>query len=132
MADRTLVALLWAGVAYFCCMAIAHFFSTKVPLLFIYYDTPFYAYQDKIIAFAVFAYVCLFIAAARVREVVPAALATIWVTVLGLSAVNLSEALRSVLAGQGTGAYWLQTALVAAYALALTLAWRRTRSHSNT
>jgi hypothetical protein len=45
------------GVAYFCCMAVAHFFSIKVPVLFVYYNTPFHAYQDKIISFAVCAYV---------------------------------------------------------------------------
>jgi hypothetical protein len=49
-----------AGVAYFCCMAFAHFFGVKVPVLFVYYDTPFYAYQDKIISFAVCAYIALF------------------------------------------------------------------------
>jgi hypothetical protein len=37
------------------------------------------------------------------------------VTVLGLSAVNASEALGSVLDGRSTLAYWLQTGLIAAY-----------------
>jgi hypothetical protein len=46
---------LWAGAAYFCCMAVAHFFGLKYPLLFVYYDVPFFAYQDKIISFAVVA-----------------------------------------------------------------------------
>ncbi len=53
-------AALLAGVAYFCCMALAHFFGLKWPLLFVYYDTPFFAYQDKIISFAVTAYIGLF------------------------------------------------------------------------
>ena len=44
---------LLAGVAYFCAMAVAHFFGIKWPLLFVYYDVPFHAYQDKIISFAV-------------------------------------------------------------------------------
>lgn len=51
---------LWAGVASFCCMAVAHFFDLKYPILFVYFDVPFHAYQDKIISFAVVAYVCLF------------------------------------------------------------------------
>ena len=46
-------------VVYFCCMAIAHFFGIKLPILFVYYDTPYYAYQDKIVAVAVVAYICL-------------------------------------------------------------------------
>lgn len=106
---------LWAGVAYFCCMAVAHFFGLKYPLLFVYYDVPFYAYQDKIISFAVVAYVCLFATAALHRSAVPAALVALGVTVLGLSAVNASEALGSVLDGRSTLAYWMQTGLIAAY-----------------
>ena len=128
MANRYLGVLLWAGVAYFCCMAAAHFFSFKVPLLFIYYDTPFYAYQDKIITFAVVAYICLFASAARMPDVVPAALVAIWITVLGLCAVNVSDALRSVLADKTTTVYWLQTALLLLYALSLTILWRRTKA----
>jgi hypothetical protein len=118
---------LLAGVAYFCCMAVAHFVGLKWPVLFVYYDTPFYAYQDKIISFAVVAYACLFFVAARSREAVPAALVSIWITVLGLSSVNLSSALASVLQGQGTSAYWMQTCAIAAYALLLTLLYLRER-----
>ncbi len=116
--DRPPVLLrlaLWAGVAYFCCMAVAHFFGLKYPLLFVYYDVPFYAYQDKIISFAVVAYVCLFATAALHRSAVPAALVALGVTVLGLSAVNASDALGSVLDGRSTLAYWMQTGLIAAY-----------------
>ena len=106
---------LWAGAAYFCCMATAHFFGLKYPLLFIYYDVPFYAYQDKIISFAVVAYICLFANAALNRSAVPAALVALGVTVLGLIAVNWSDAFGSVLDGRSTLAYWLQTGLIAAY-----------------
>ncbi len=106
---------LWAGVAYFCCMAVAHFFGLKYPLLFVYYDVPFYAYQDKIVSFAVAAYICLFANAAVHRNAVPAAIVALGVTVLGLSAVNRSEALASVLDGRSTLAYWMQTGLLAAY-----------------
>ena len=106
---------LWAGVAYFSCMAVAHFFGLKYPLLFVYYDVPFYAYQDKIISFAVVAYICLFANAAMHRNAVPAAIVALGVTVLGLSAVNRSDALASVLDGRSTLAYWMQTGLLAAY-----------------
>jgi hypothetical protein len=110
---------LWAGVAYFCCMALAHFFGLKYPILFVYYDVPFYAYQDKIISFAVVAYACLFANAALHRSGVPAAIVALGVTVLGLSAVNVSDALGSVLDGRSTLAYWIQTGLIAAYFAAL-------------
>ncbi|MEW6640403.1 MAG: hypothetical protein AB1586_07840 [Pseudomonadota bacterium] len=115
--DRILKWSLLAGVGYFCCMAAAHFTGFKVPVLFIYYDVPFYAYQDKIISFCAFTYACLFHAAAQHRAAVPAALVSIVVTVLGLSAVNLSEALHSVLKGAPTTAYWIQTVMIAGYAV---------------
>ena len=110
-----LLLALWAGDAYFCCMAVAHFFGLKYPLLFVYYDVPFHAYQDKVISFAVVAYICLFANAALHRSAVPAALAALGVTVLGLSAVNASDALRMVLDGRSTLAYWMQTGLIAVY-----------------
>ena len=111
-----------AGVLYFCCMATAHFFSIKVPILFVYYDTPFYAYQDKIISFAVVTYVLLFHAASRFRVVAPYAIASLLVTVLGLSAVNLSKDLSSVMKpDQSTLPYWLQTGAILLYAVALVI-----------
>ena len=110
---------LWAGAAYFCCMAVAHFFCLKYPLLFVYYDVPFYAYQDKIISLAVVAYICLFVNAALDRRAVPAALVALGVTVLGLSAVNGSDALETVLDGRSPIAYWMQTGLIALYFILL-------------
>lgn len=126
-ADTLLRWSLWMGVAYFCCMAVAHFFGLKVPLLFVYYDVPFHAYQDKIISFAVVAYVCLFATAARHPVAVPAALVALGVTVAGLAAVNLSEALATVLADRSTFAYWLQTGLIAVYFLWLVVLYARSR-----
>ena len=109
-----------AGAAYFCCMAVAHFFSIKVPILFVYYDTPFYAYQDKIISFAVCAYIALFYSASQHRSVALNAIIVLAITVLGLSYVNVSEALASVLQeGQSTVPYWLQTGAIAFYLVVL-------------
>ena len=109
-----------AGAAYFCCMATAHFFSFKVPILFVYYDTPFYAYQDKIISFAVCAYIALFYSASQHRLVALNAIIVLAITVLGLSSVNLSSVLESVLQeGQSTTPYWLQTGAIGFYLILL-------------
>lgn len=108
------------GAIYFVCMAIAHFFGIKLPILFVYYDTPFYAYQDKIISFAVCAYVALFYSASKHRDVALNAIVVLFITVLGLSYVNASPALNAVLkANQATTAYWLQTGAIAVYLLML-------------
>lgn len=114
--------LFLAGAAYFVCMAIARYFGIKIPLLFVYYDTPFYAYQDKIIAFAVCAYIGLFWSAASHRSVAIVAIAVLAVTVLGLASVNMSEALASVMSpGQSTLPYWGQTAAIGVYLAALVI-----------
>lgn len=115
-----------SGAAYFSCMAIAHFFSFKVPILFVYYDTPFYAYQDKIISFAVCAYIALFYSASQDRTVALNAIIVLAITVLGLCSVNLSNALESVLTeGQSTLPYWLQTGAIAFYLTMLVLLYRK-------
>ena len=112
---------LLACLVYFIEMAATHFFGIKVPILFVYYDTPFYAYQDKIISFAVISYVGLFYTASRDIRVVPIALAVLFATVLGLTSVNTSEALASVLTeDQPTWPYWLQTGMIAGIWLVLT------------
>jgi hypothetical protein len=109
-----------AGAAYFCCMAVAHYLSIKAPVLFVYYDTPFYAYQDKIISFAVCAYIALFYSASQHRSVALNAIIVLTLTVFGLSSVNLSTALASVMQeGQSTVPYWLQTGAIAFYLVVL-------------
>jgi hypothetical protein len=123
---------LWAGAAYFCCMAVAHFFGLKYPLLFVYYDVPFYAYQDKIISFAVVAYICLFVNAALDGSAVPAAIVALGVTVLGLIAVNGSDALDTVLDGRSPIAYWMQTGLIALYFILLIVLYAVGRRSSQT
>lgn len=111
---------LLAGVVYFCMMAVAHFFGFKLPILFVYFDTPFYAYQDKIISFAVCAYIGLFLSAVRHRDVALNAIIVLGVTVIGLAAVNLSADLQLVLkSGQSLLPYWLQTIAIAVYCLLL-------------
>lgn len=122
-------AALLAGVAYFVCMSGAHFFGFKQPVLFVYYDTPYYAYQDKIIAFCCATYVVLFWTAARHLVAVPAAIFSMATTAAGLSLVNSSDALAGVLReGQGTAAYWAQTALIAVYAVALAALYASVRT----
>jgi hypothetical protein len=115
-----------SGAVYFCCMAVAHFFSFKVPVLFVYYDTPFHAYQDKIISFAVCAYIALFYSASQNRAVALNAIIVLAITVLGLSSVNSSNALASVLQeGQSTVPYWLQTGAIAIYLTILLILYIR-------
>ncbi len=71
-----------------------------MPIPFIYYDTPFYTYytyQDNIIAFAVCAYISLFYSVSQHRDVALNAMIVLAFTIAGLSTVNLSDALASVM-----------------------------------
>ena len=107
--------VLYANVGYFVAMSTAHWVGFKVPVLFIYYDTPFHAYQDKIISFCAGTYAILNFAAARHRVVLPYVVASLALTTLGLCAINASGDLRKVLpSGASTSAYWLQTGLIGA------------------
>jgi hypothetical protein len=120
------------GCFYFVGMAIAHFIGLKLPILFVYYDTPFYAYQDKIISFAVTAYIALFYLASKDRKNVPAAITVLGLTTAGLSFINFSSDLGEVMAsGQTTLAYWLQTAFIGSYFLALLIIYIRDGKSSN-
>jgi hypothetical protein len=113
-------AALLAGTGYFIAMTTAHFFSFKKPLLFIYYDTPFYAYQDKIISFCALVYAMIFHAAAGNPSIVPLAIRSLVVTVVGLSLVTTSSALKDVVpATHDFTPYWIQTGVIGALAATL-------------
>jgi protein-S-isoprenylcysteine O-methyltransferase Ste14 len=71
--------------------------------------------------------------AALDRSVVPAAIVALGVTVLGLSAVNGSDALETVLGGRTTIFYWMQTGFIALYLILLVVLYAAGRrvSQSN-
>jgi protein-S-isoprenylcysteine O-methyltransferase Ste14 len=78
------------------------------------------------------AYICLFVNAALDGSAVPAAIVALGVTVLGLSAVNGSDALETVLDGRSPIAYWMQTGLIALYFILLIVLYAVGRRSSQT
>jgi hypothetical protein len=112
---------------YFLLMSTAHFFGLKYPLLFVYYDVPYLAYQDRIISVTLVSYALMFLAASRQRALLPYALAAAWITVAGLAWINQSSELALVLDGKGTWAYWLQTLIYGVIAVIATLLYLRER-----
>ena len=115
-------------IIYFILMSVAHFFGLKYPILFIYYDTPFYSYQDKIISFAVLAYVAMFCSSLKHNDLTPITVLLMFLTFLGLGAINLSGALAEVLNGASTLAYWIQTAVIGLIALWLGVLYHKSKS----
>lgn len=118
---------LLAGCVYFILMSLAHFWGLKVPVLFIYYDVPYYAYQDMIISFAVLAYVGLFYLASKSRDNVFPALVVLGFTVAGLCIVNMSAELKLLTLLQPRDPYWIQTAVLGVYWLYLVVLYVRER-----
>ncbi|RKZ07276.1 hypothetical protein DRQ25_11960 [Candidatus Fermentibacteria bacterium] len=53
---KTIKISLFCGAIYFLLMAIAHAIGFKIPGLFIYFNVPSYAYQDRIISFLAFSW----------------------------------------------------------------------------
>jgi len=88
----TLRWLLLAGAVYFLSVSIAHMLEIKVPLLFIYYTVPSYAYQDMIISFLSFGWsIFLFTASydpVRNRQLVKAILVAGIAAICGLHVIN--------------------------------------------
>lgn len=110
---------LWSGGAYFLCVAVVHALGLKVPLLFVYFNVPSYAYQDRIISFLAFGWaVFLFTAgrdpranAALVRAILLAGAAA----VVGLAAINLNTNFAALDANIQPRWFWLETAGLAGY-----------------
>ena len=128
--DQILKYSLLVCTGYFICMSLAHFFGIKLPILFIYYDVPFYEYQDKVISFAVVTYALLFYAASQNRALTRYTIASLLATVLGLSFINLSEALNTVIEGATTTYYWIQTGMIAVIAIWITVFYLRSKKNN--
>ena len=63
--DQILNFLLYAGAVYFFGVALVHSMGLKIPGLYVYYNVPSYAYQDRIISFLAFGWGGFFLLAAK-------------------------------------------------------------------
>uniref|UniRef100_A0A6U2CFA9 Uncharacterized protein n=1 Tax=Pseudictyota dubia TaxID=2749911 RepID=A0A6U2CFA9_9STRA len=108
----------------FASMGVAHWFSIKSDIFFVYHDTPFYAYQDKIIAFCLCTYSIFCYAASKIPAVRIYTIASIWCTFLLLCGINLSQDLADVVGPEQSsmGFYWFQASKMGVVAAALTYA----------
>jgi hypothetical protein len=123
MVKRWLSWSLRAGSLYFFLVSVAHAAGFKVPGLFIYFDVPSYAYQDRIIAFLSLGWSILFWIVAldpdRDRRMLAGILVMGSAGTFGLVYINLTTNFSSIQAGLRPGAYWIATALLAGYLLLL-------------
>lgn len=118
-AARHLRWSLRAGAVWFALVALAHTSGIKLPGLFIYFDLPSHAYQDRIIGFLAFGWAVFFHATARdpqaARPLVAAILAAGLAAVAGLAAINLRTDFAGLAAGARVESYWLGCGAALAY-----------------
>ncbi len=114
--DRTISVLKWsllAGSAYFLGIAVAHMFGVKIPGLFVYFNVPSHAYQDRIISFLAFGWsVFLFTAftdPVKQRSLVRAILVSGAVAVGGLSLVNSVTDFQTLSPSANVRVFWMET-----------------------
>ncbi|MCF7823884.1 MAG: hypothetical protein K9N35_06890 [Candidatus Marinimicrobia bacterium] len=65
---KTLIRLLYTGAVYFFAVALVHALGIKIPGLFVYFNVPSHAYQDRIISFLAFGWSVFFFLAAKKME----------------------------------------------------------------
>ncbi len=123
--------LLLAGFVYFFMMAAAHMIGWKVPGLFIYFDIPSYAYQDRIISVLAMGWSLFFLQAglnparnrSTIRTILTAGLLTL--IVLSINTVRLDFALLNPEASET--AIWIQIAALFIYLMLLSAAYKKYR-----
>ena len=102
---------------YFLCIAAAHLFGLKIPLLYVYYDVPSTGYQDRIISFMAMGWCLSFFAASKdvhankglIKMLVLAGL----IAVAALANNNYVTDFSIHTQTPTLWAYWLQTGLLA-------------------
>ena len=111
---RILKWSLFAGALYFFCVSLVHLLGMKVPVLFIYFNVPSHAYQDRIISFLAFGWaVFLFTAftdpqkqSALVKAILVAGAGAL----VGLSINNLATDFQSLDPVVNANIFWWETA----------------------
>jgi hypothetical protein len=103
--------LLRGGAVYFAALGLAHLVGIKLPLLFIYYDIPSEAYQDRIIGALALGWALWFW-----REGKAVSRSLLLAGFITLFALAVNTALLGGLAGIQ---HWLQLGLLGVYLVAL-------------
>jgi len=113
---------LLTGAVYFFLVSAAHIAGIKVPVLFIYFSLPSYAYQDKIISFLAFGW-AMFLFSGFIGlknnslDSVKYILFSGAGAIIGLSVVNISAEVKELSSIGDSLAFWLQTLFLFIYLL---------------
>jgi len=132
--ERNLNILRWslfAGAVYFMGIAFAHMFGLKVPFLFVYFNVPSYAYQDRIISFLAFGWsvylFTAFIDPVKNSGLVKAILFSGTGTIIGLSAINILTDFGKLSKDIDVSIFWIETIALSVYVIWLFVFYYRSR-----
>ncbi|VAW40461.1 hypothetical protein MNBD_CHLOROFLEXI01-142 [hydrothermal vent metagenome] len=110
---------LFAGAIYFLAIAAVHMLGVKVPLLFVYFNVPSYAYQDRIISFLAFGWSAFLFTASRdpVKNValVKAILLAGVGAIVSLSIINTTTDFKALSPEINVTVFWMETAVLLLY-----------------
>ncbi len=117
--NSTLKALLLAGSIYFTTVAVVHFLGIKIPMLYVYYDIPSNAYQDRIISALCFAFAMFLFAGYRIFEqnfiIVKYIVIAGFAAVMGLFVNNFISGLEL----RTNPVYWIEISVLGIYEILL-------------
>ena len=123
--NKNLSILRWsflAGAIYFAGVAAMHLLGLKIPVFFVYFDVPSYAYQDSIIGSLALGWSVFLFAAFWAPEKNPHLTKAVLIagagTLAGLALTNLRTDFSALAPGLDPTVYWLEVG-----GLCLYLAW---------
>ena len=132
--EITLKWSLFGGSIYFLLVAITHFSGIKIPGLYIYFDIPSYAYQDRIIALLSFGW-CMFmysgyqlVKSGYTRPVRYILIAGI-LAIISLLFINNSSEISQIAPVKSRWAYMLETMILFLYTLWLVILYVKCRKN---
>jgi hypothetical protein len=112
--QKILKWLLLAGALYFFSVSVVHMLGVKVPVLFIYFNVPSNAYQDRIISFLAFGWAVFFFTAfsdprknsALARAILVAGAGAL----IGLGIINSTTDFHALDSAINSSVFWLEAA----------------------
>jgi hypothetical protein len=116
---------LFAGAVYFFSVSVVHMLGLKVPVLFIYFNVPSNAYQDRIISFLAFGWAVFlftaFLDPHKNSALVGAILVAGAGALIGVGIINAVTDFHSFDPAINAGAFWLEAAGLFVYWLWLVI-----------
>ena len=131
---RTLKYSLLAGAIYFASVATVHLLGIKLPILFVYFNVPSHAYQDRIISFMAFGWAAwLFTTSTdpiKYRAMAKAILIAGAVAIAELSLINATTDFQSFSSSIRVETFWVETFGLFIYWLWLVVFFYRSKTNN--